>query len=144
VPRHLRFLFRICPEVSVRSRVRPDVWARSLSDELLRTHTVTRESMGYTWGVAGQELYPGASIVEPSSRAQLWARETGIQFHEVHIEANAHEISIVFSELTMEEVAPGYVPFRVEADGVAERYASGSKIPFPPDLPPTEASGPIP
>lgn len=67
VPRHLRFLFRICPEVAIRSRLKPDIWATSLSDDLLNTHSVTRESVGYVWGVAGQILYPGASIVEPSS-----------------------------------------------------------------------------
>ncbi|MGO9455452.1 MAG: hypothetical protein ACLP62_00190 [Acidimicrobiales bacterium] len=56
------------------------------------------------------ELYPGASVIEPSSRAQFWAREIGIQLHEVQVEANAHEISVLFSDLTVEKVAPGYAP----------------------------------
>jgi hypothetical protein len=34
-PRHLRFLFRYCPEVLVRSLVRPDVWSSSLDDALM-------------------------------------------------------------------------------------------------------------
>ncbi|HUB69696.1 MAG TPA: hypothetical protein VL984_04690 [Acidimicrobiales bacterium] len=133
IPRHLRFLFRLCPEVHTRSRAAPETWARSVDDALTRTTTVTRDATGYVWGVAGQVAYPGGSLVSPSSRAQQWSDAAGIDFQEVCIEANAHEISIVFSDLVVEEVAAGYTPYRVEAEGVAERYAAASKIPLRPD-----------
>jgi hypothetical protein len=83
VPRHLRFLFKYCTEATVTSRVRPDVWARSLSDDLLKVHHVSRGSPGYVWGVEAQELFPGATVVQGSSRAAYWADQLGLAFHEV-------------------------------------------------------------
>ena len=132
-PRHRRFRFRYCTETYVTSRVRPDVWPRSMSDELLRLEQVTRGSLGFVWGVRCQILYPGAKIVPDSDRAKRWTEEVGIAFHEVQIEANAHALNLVFSDLVIDDIASGYEPFRVEEHGVAERYAEGSKIPLNPD-----------
>ena len=131
-PQHLRFLFRFCTEVAIRSSLTPDAWAESTDDALLVTHQVTRESRGFVWGVQCQVLYPGAKIIPISQRAQAWEEAVGIPFHEVRIEGNAHIIEIVFSELSVEEVHAGYSPYRVEEDGVAEAYARGSKKPLSP------------
>ncbi|MGA8725201.1 MAG: hypothetical protein WB565_09155 [Acidimicrobiales bacterium] len=133
-PRHRRFRFRFCTEATVRSRVRPDVWSRSLSDDLVQQEHVTMESTGYVWGVRGQELYPGATIVRESERARYWHEQVGVPFWEVQIEANAHEIRLVFSDLSVADIESGYAAFAVASDGVAERFAEGSKIPLsPPD-----------
>lgn len=129
-PRHLRFLFRICPEASVRSHLGPDVWARSMEDGLLSQHQVTMESEGYIWGVQCQVLYPGASIVDDSERARWWAGQVGVEFHEIQISANAHQISLVFADLQVEEVAIGYTPFAVGETGIPEAYAARSKMPL--------------
>jgi hypothetical protein len=90
------------------------------------------DSTGYVWGVRGQELYPGATIVPQSERAKHWRERVGIPFWEVLIEANAHEIRLVFSGLSVEDLEPGYAAFAVASDAVAEHYAAGIKIPFPP------------
>src|SRR6202012_619163 len=108
-PRHLRFLFRCCPEASVRSALAPAVWSRSMDDQLLDQHHVTMQSSGYVWGVQGQELYPGAAVAENSERAQWWSEQVGVPFHEVEILANAHQIRLIFTELQVEEVAAGLV-----------------------------------
>jgi hypothetical protein len=100
---------------------------------LLNTEHVTRDTPGYTWGVASQELYPGAAIIEESDRAKGWEEQVGIPFYEVRVEANAHDITLVFSDLTVDEVAEGYAPFAAGRDGVAERYAEGSTIWLSPD-----------
>jgi hypothetical protein len=134
-PRHLRFLFRICPEVSVRSVVRPEVWSRSMDDALLSQRHVTRQSEGYIWGVQCQELYPGATVMGDSERARSWAGQVGVEFHEVEISANAHQISLVFADLQVEEVAVGYTPFAVGKTGIPEAYAADSKIPLADDQP---------
>lgn len=131
-PRHLRYLFRLCPEAKVTSRVRPDVWARSLDDSLLREHTVTMESKGYVWGVQTQMLYPGATVIEDSERANFWASELGVDFHEILVEANAQSISLVFSELRVDEVTDGYIPYQLHSQGVPETFGNASKIPLPP------------
>jgi len=132
-PRHLRFLFRFCTEAEVHSRLAPKVWASSTDDQLLRTHDVTRESTGYAWGVEAQELYPGATIAENSNRARSWREKVGLSFYEVRIEANAHVIHLVFSDLVVTEVTEGYRPHEVKRDGHSEQYASGCTIPLGPD-----------
>jgi hypothetical protein len=134
-PRHLRNLFRLCTEADVRSTVLPAVWTRSTDDELLDSHHVTREAPGYVWGVRCQGLYPGATIVDGSARAQVWTNQLGIPFHEVQIEANAHAITLVFADLSVEEVGAGYGPYHVEIKGIAETYADGSKMPLRPSDP---------
>ena len=108
----LRFLFRICPEVSVRSRVGPEVWSRSMDDALVSQHHVTRQSEGYIWGVQRQVL-SGATVVGDSERARWWAGQVGVEFHEVEISASAHQISLVFADLQVEVPAPDYTPFVV-------------------------------
>lgn len=132
VPRHVRLLFRYCTEADVRSSVPPGLWSQSLDDSLLDAHTVTRDSDGYVWGVQCQVLYPGARVIEKSKRARNWERRVGIPFHEVLIEGNAQTISLVFSDLTIEEVGDGYTPYKVGGTGIPERYASDTKIPFDP------------
>ena len=87
------------------------------------------------WGVQCQILYPGANIIVGSHRARTWEEAIGIPFHEVRIEGNAHLMDIVFSELSVEEVHAGYCPYRIEKDGVAEKYAAGSKMPLNPPGP---------
>lgn len=133
VPWHDRLLFRMCVEADVRSRVRPDTWSRSMGNELLAEHRVTRDSHGYVWGTQSQELYPGATLVEGSERAHLWEREVGVPFHEVVIEANAQTINLVFSDLRVDRVATGHVPYEVGGDSFAEEHAANTKIPLDPD-----------
>jgi hypothetical protein len=127
-PRHLRFLFRCCPEASVTSMLTPETWACSLDDRLLDQHHVTMQSSGYVWGVHAQALYPAAAVVDHSDRARWWTEQVGVPFHEVEVPANAHHIRIVFTKLEVSEVAVGWTPFTVGQPGIAEDYAAGSKI----------------
>lgn len=132
VPRHLRFVFRICPEVSVSSLVRPDVWSRSLDDALIHDHDVTSDSAGFIWGVNCQILYPGANVVPDSARAAEWSEKIGIPFREVRVTGNAQEIAVIFSELAVEENEAGCAPHLVARTGVPEIYESRARIPMTP------------
>jgi hypothetical protein len=91
------------------------------------------ESVGYVWGVRCQLLYPGGSVVPDSMRARIWEDRIGIPFHEVLIEGNAQAISLVFSDIEVEEVEEGYSPYEVGLTGDPERYAANTKIPLDPD-----------
>jgi hypothetical protein len=42
--------------------------------------------------------------------ARRWATALGIDFHEVRIQTNAHDLALVFSELHVEELEQGDVP----------------------------------
>ncbi len=110
---NLRYLFRHCVEARVVTTVRPDVWAVSL-DEALTSFETARCLEGYKWGVKWQCLYPGGSLVEGSERAAAWEQRVGIPFHEAVIEGNGHSVSLVFGDLCVSEVSPGYVPFRLD------------------------------
>jgi hypothetical protein len=125
--RFLRFLFHSCTEVLVRSLIGSQTWSESMDDKLLHPQQVAVEASGYVWGVRGQELYPGPKIVENSRIARSWSQQVGIDFHEVEVKANAQQINLVFTNLSVEEVEPGYTPFTV-GSGVTEEYATGITI----------------
>jgi hypothetical protein len=114
-PVHLRYLFRHCVEAHCRTTVSPDSWRGSLDDRLIDYETGV-DLDGYVWGVKWQPLFPGATVVPESASAHTWAKAVGIEFHEVRIETNAHDLTLVFSELQVSEVPVGYAPFVVRED----------------------------
>jgi hypothetical protein len=56
-------------------------------------------------------------VVADSALADHWAEALGLPFHEVRIETNGHNLTLVFSDLVVSEVAPGYRPFTVGSEG---------------------------
>lgn len=116
-PKTLSFLFKYCVEAHVETAVRADAWKASLSDALLDRKTGPDHD-GYVWGIRWQNLYPGASLLPESKTASKWEKEIGIGFHEVKFETNGHNLTLVFSDLEVREVKPGYTPFEVPEDYV--------------------------
>jgi hypothetical protein len=114
-PQYDRYVFRNCVEADVSTTVTPNVWTRSLDDRLI-DHQTGKDLDGYVWGVKWHCLYPGGKIVANSERAQRWSELFGIGFHEARIETNAHEISLVFSDLEVTKVEPGYAPYVVDGE----------------------------
>jgi hypothetical protein len=114
-PAHLRYLFRFCVEAESQTAVPSDVWRESLDDRLI-DHSTGVDRDGYVWGVKWQCLYPGATVVADSQRAAKWAKEIGIDFHEVRFETNGHNLTLVFSDLQVSELPLGYAPFTTNAD----------------------------
>ncbi|MEU0431895.1 hypothetical protein ABZ153_09650 [Streptomyces sp. NPDC006290] len=112
-PAYFRYLFRYCVEADCRTTVRPEVWRDSLDDRLI-DHETGVDLDGYVWGVKWHCLYPGGQVVADSSRAQAWAQTIGIDFHEVCLTTNAHELTLVFSDLQVNEVDIGYTPWSAD------------------------------
>lgn len=123
-PEHLRYRFKYCVRATVTSALSPGVWKRSL-DERLVHYEQGRDLDGYVWGVKWQVLYPGMKLVLESADAKRWSNELGLAFYEAAIETNGHNISLVFSDLTVQTVDPGYAPFAVRDGG------PDFKIPIP-------------
>lgn len=115
-PEHLRYRFINCVRAIATSALTPEIWKRSLDDRLV-DHEQGHEIDGYLWGVKWQLLYPGMSLVRDSAEAERWSRELGIPFHEAAIETNGHNISLVFSDLTVDTLEINHAPFVVPADG---------------------------
>ena len=115
-PEHLRYCFTHCVRATATTALSPGIWARSL-DERLIDYDQGRHLDGYVWGVKWQMLYPGVRLVADSADARRWSRELGRPFHEATVETNGHNLSLVFSDLTVETVDPGYVPFVVPEGG---------------------------
>ena len=86
-------------------------------DERLIDYDQGRDLNGYVWGVKWQVLYPGMKLVPDSAEARRWSRELGLPFHEAAIETNGHNLSLVFSDLTVQAAEPGRAPFVVPAGG---------------------------
>ncbi|PZG10933.1 hypothetical protein C1I95_27705 [Micromonospora craterilacus] len=114
-PKHLRYLFRYCVEARCQTSVAPATWRESLDDRLIDYKTGV-DLDGYVWGVKWQSLYPGAKILEESPAARSWAEAIGLEFHEVRIQTNAHDLTLVFSDLQVSDLPPGYRPFAVDQD----------------------------
>ena len=123
-PEHLLYRFTHCVRATVTTAVHPEVWKQSL-DERLVDYEQGRNLDGYVWGVKWQVLDPGMKLVPDSAEARQWSRELGLPFHEATIETNGHNLSLVFSDLTVQAVLPGWTPF-VVTDGGPD-----FKIPLP-------------
>lgn len=116
VPEHLSYRFTHCVRATVTSAVPPDTWAVSLDERLIDYETGV-DLDGYVWGVNWQVLYPGMKLLPPSPETEKWSAGVGIPFHEAVIETNGHNISLVFSDLVVTTVRPGYTPFVVPDGG---------------------------
>lgn len=109
-PAYDRYLFRYTVEVTTTTTVTEAAWSRSLDDRLI-DYEQGKDLDGFVWGVKWHNLYPGGKVVENSTRARDWTESLGIAFHEVQIETNAHRLGIVFSDLEVTKVDPGFTPF---------------------------------
>ncbi|MFE0771615.1 hypothetical protein [Streptomyces sp. NPDC058861] len=107
---YLRYLFRHCVEARCETFQSADVWRASLDDRLLDRETADPDLGGYVWGAKYHEMY-GAELRPDSEAARRWSKAVGIDFHEVHIETNAHDLTLLFSDLEVSEVPVGYAPF---------------------------------
>jgi hypothetical protein len=112
-PAHVRYLFRYCVEADCRTTVRPEVWRDSLDDRLT-DHETGADLDGYVWGVKWHGLHPGGRLVPDSPRTQAWTRAIGIDFHEVCLTTNAHELTLVFSDLQVSKLDSGYAAWSVD------------------------------
>jgi hypothetical protein len=84
-PAHLRYLFKCWVQAEATTALSRDTWRESL-DERLTDPEIGPDLDGYVWAVRWQPLFPGAQLVADSRRAQEWAEQVGIDFHEVRIE----------------------------------------------------------
>lgn len=112
-PAHLRYLFRYCVEAQCETSVPAETWRVSLDDRLI-DHETGADLEGYVWGVKWHCLYPGAKLLPESEATRRWSKALGIDFHEVRIETNAHNLTLLFSDLQVSDVQVGYAPFVVE------------------------------
>ncbi|MGM1060086.1 YxiG-like protein [Saccharothrix sp. Mg75] len=114
-PAHLRYRFKHCVRATTTTTLPPQLWSRSLDDRLLDIEQDGGPE-GYVWGVRWQVLYPGAKLLPGTAETGAWSDRLGLPFHEAVIEANAHTLSLVFSDLVVDRVEPGHSPFTVVED----------------------------
>lgn len=112
-PSYLRYLFRYCVEARCETTVPAETWRVSLDDRLIDPENEA-DLDGYVWGVKWHSLYPGAELLAGSDTTFRWSKAIGIDFHEVRLETNAHNLTLVFSELEVKAVPVGYAPFVAE------------------------------
>ena len=76
---------------------------------------------GYLWGVNFSNAYPGMEYVADSLLAKEWTERLGQVMHEVQILTNGHNLTIIFHDVEVKEIA--------EADPVTRE----TMIPLPGD-----------
>ena len=111
-PEHLRYLFKLCVVAETETAIPEEIWSRSLDDRLI-DYDRGKDLDGYVWGTQWQVLYPGAEIIEESTWASHWTSVLERDFHEVRVETNGHNLTLIFSELEVTQVEPGYSPSTV-------------------------------
>lgn len=113
------YLFRHCIEIHIRTALNEKVYRESLDDRLIAYET-GKDLDGYVWGVNWSLLYPGWTLHPASERAATWTERIGIPFHEVQIEGNAHDMTLIFADLKVtmlsDRIDPGinssFIPLR--------------------------------
>lgn len=137
------YVFRYCVEASTQTHISPEGLLESLDDRLTDYQEYSSlwdqgyEMSGFVWGVRWAENYPGWSLVKESESAERWTKGTGFDFHELHIDTNAYQIRLVFSDLVVEQLSET-VPAGDEEQSWLERFWSApapSPLRFE-DLPP--------
>jgi hypothetical protein len=117
-PEHLRYRFTHCVRATATTALSPQIWKTSLDERLLDHAQAEADGVdGYVWGDRWQLLYPGPTLMRHSAEAQRWSGALGIPFHEATIETNCHNLTLVFSDLIVEPVPPGHIPFAVPDGG---------------------------
>jgi len=124
-PEHLRYVFTFCVVAEAETALAESSWGRSMDERLINYESGVNLD-GYVWGVTWQMLCPGAHIVQDSERAGHWTTALNRDFHEVRVETNGHNLTLVFSELEVSKVEQGYAPFTGPNGG------PDVKIPFDP------------
>jgi hypothetical protein len=104
-----RFVFTHCVVADVQTSVRDDVWPRSWADVFIDYAAWEAAGCpdGYVWGVNDMAAYPGARYLPESPTAAEWSRRLGRPMHEVRIETNAHNLTLVFHELRVHRTDEG-------------------------------------
>jgi hypothetical protein len=115
-PEYLRYRFNHCVRATVSTALTFDTWSRSLDNRLVDDESGCGLE-GYVWGVRWQCLYPGAKLLPDSEEAAIWSSRLSLPFHEIAIETNSHNLSLVFSDLEVTRLDSGYAPFVVPGDG---------------------------
>lgn len=115
-PEHLRYRFKNCVAASVTTALTPEIWKQSL-DERLIDYDQGVDLEGYVWGVKWMLLYPGMRLVDGSEAAARWSAELDMPFYEASIDTNGHNITLVFSDLSVNVIEPGFAPFLVPDGG---------------------------
>jgi hypothetical protein len=113
------YLFRYCVEAHIRTSVADHVYRQSLDDRLTE-YDSGKDLDGYVWGVNWSLLYPGWTLHLPSERAARWTERVGVECHEVQIESNAYDITLIFADLLVTKLSDGidsginraYIPLR--------------------------------
>ncbi len=108
-PTYLRYLFRYCVEARCETFLPAETWRASLDDRLLDPETADPDLGGYVWGMKFHALY-GAELRQASEAASRWTEAVGIAFHEICIETNAHDLTLLFSDLQVSEIPAGHGP----------------------------------
>jgi hypothetical protein len=92
------YVFKYCVESDISTPLSGDLYRKSL-DERLITYETGKDMEGYVWGANWSLLCPGWELIAHSKKASEWQQRIGIEFHEISIQSDAYNITLIFSDL---------------------------------------------
>lgn len=104
-----RYRFTHCVEAIARTTVAPETWKKSWDDVFTDREAWENAGSpdGYLWGIEWADAYPGMSYTENSERAGRWTELLAREMHEVRIQSNALDLTLVFHDLLVDQLAVG-------------------------------------
>lgn len=99
------YLFKACVECNYQTTV-TTLSVNGWTDDVFIDRDVYESSgqNGFLWGLKFSPAYPGWTYVEDSPRASSWADVIGMPMHEVGIETNHFNLTLVFHDLDVRRI----------------------------------------
>ena len=109
VDARFRYRFTHCPEAHLISALEDEWWSVSW-DDLFTDYTeweARGHPEGFVWGTKRADAYPGLSYVSDSTMAASWSERLHREMHELLIETNVFNLSLVCHGLRVYKEAVG-------------------------------------
>jgi hypothetical protein len=96
-----RYQFVGCVEARTVTALKPEYFVASLPDDFVYSgpdYPEKDDPPGFIWGVRFSSAYPGLTYVDESAKVREWSARLGVPMHEVLIDTEAFQLSLVFHD----------------------------------------------
>jgi hypothetical protein len=106
-PGQHEIVFTHCVKADCETRVGPDVWPKSWSDEFIEYErwTAAKAPEGYVWGTNWSLAYPGLQAVPDSAQAAEWSRRLGKEMFEATLQTDRFLLRLIFHSVQSRKVS---------------------------------------
>ena len=103
------YCFTHCVYVQISTALTDEIWHKSWPDSFLEFETWRSAGSpeGFAWWVRSSDAYRGFIFKPDSPLAADWTNRLSQPMHELLIETNTHNITLVFNDVHIKKIAKG-------------------------------------